>query len=695
MLKTKPISVSSLETVLVNTYGTKTRIEKLHGRDHIVAPLTLIVPGVLSGSKGALYYPLQEIAKNPDAWNGMPLVKNHPVVNGRHVSARTPEILNQSAIGVVLRARVNNKGKLVAEGWFDIEKTKQVDISIYESLKANRQIELSTGLFTDNYPAPQGATFNGRAYVYTAKNYRPDHLAILPDQVGACSLRDGCGVLVNESTVNHLKQIIETRKKLTTAQRVEQILNYNPSQPRDSRGRWGSGGGGGGGGSAAPSKSAVSSEEKKTEDELNAEAKKRVAERVKQVKAAKEKGDTKEVKRLLSGGKPKQPSTTSDKLSQDYMSDDSKGLEAKITQSGKGKNLTHGINDVGKTHSPPELAKWDATVRAKAEKFKREPVVASKYPHYEPDVDAVDHNGITTHARVGVPAHEIPPPPKVPRMPNLTPQERRVESKFIAAFEKDPEGMTQKFKDIVAASTKPGDPPTFGTDDAKALTSAWSHPDPVIRAKNRATLNTPLHQTANAIAKKAFVEHLDTLKPGDEVLVTVGGCGAGKGYALKNVPDALDMKKRSKAVWDSAGDQNATENPWIQKELESRGLKGNYVYVHADPRNQWAHPERGVVKRAADPSDGRMVDAKVFADSYAIGARNHQAFHDTHRDNPNANFVFLENAGTPKKLAGIPPESLTIDRHELAAFAISTVSSSDAPAHVKRGATSGTRIWTK
>jgi hypothetical protein len=30
-----------------------------------------------------------------------------------------------------------------------------------------------------------------------ARNYRPDHLAVLPDQRGACSLTDGCGVMVN------------------------------------------------------------------------------------------------------------------------------------------------------------------------------------------------------------------------------------------------------------------------------------------------------------------------------------------------------------------------------------------------------------------------------------------------------------------------------------------------------------------
>ena len=311
--------------------------------------------------------------------------------------------------------------------------------------------------------------------------------------------------------------------------------------------------------------------------------------------------------------------------------------------------------------------------------------------YYTPNVEAdKDKDGVADAARVGVPAHQVPVPPPIPRLPNLTKAERAVEKAFITAYEKDPDKVAGDFLALVKSS---GNPPTFGTDDAKVLTDAWSESNIGQRAKNRATLNTALHQTANAIAKKAFLQHLDSLKPGDEVLVTVGGCGAGKGYALKNVPQALEMKKNAKAVWDSAGDQNATENPWIQKELEKRGLVGNYVYVHADPKTQWAHPERGVVKRAGDPNDGRMVDAKVFADSYAMGAKNHQAFYEANRDNPSARFAFLANQGTPKLLDGIPKEALNIDRKELAQYAVEAVAKIDVPEYVKQGATMGTRIW--
>ncbi len=318
-------------------------------------------------------------------------------------------------------------------------------------------------------------------------------------------------------------------------------------------------------------------------------------------------------------------------------------------------------------------------------------------PAFRPNV-TTDRNGdgVTDAARVGVPAMSVPPLPPIGRLPNLTHHERAVERAFAKAYEKDPDGMATDFRTRIVPLpniTKPGDPPTFGTDDAKLLSPSWENTNLEKRSQNRATLNLALHQTANAIAKRAFLQHLDTLKEGDEVLITAGFCGAGKGYAVKNIPEAVSLKKQCKAVWDSAGDQNSTEHPWIQKELEARGLKGNYLYVHADPKNAWANPKMGVVQRAANPEDGRMVSAHVFADSVVLGARNHKNFAEANASNPNAKFIYLENKGTPKLLDGMPKEALSFNRKELAQWASGVVKSGDAPAHVKRGATIGDRVW--
>lgn len=310
---------------------------------------------------------------------------------------------------------------------------------------------------------------------------------------------------------------------------------------------------------------------------------------------------------------------------------------------------------------------------------------------YTPDPTRdTDGDGVTDAARVGVPAFDVPPPPRIGRLPGLDKHESAVEDAFISHYESNPDKVASQFLEVV---TKSGEPPTFGTDDAKCLTDAWSDPDPEKRAESRATLNVALHQTANAIAKRSFLQHLDTLSKGDEIMVTVGGCGAGKGFALKHNSVALEAKGRAKAVWDSAGDQNATENPWILKEAEARGLKVTFVYVHADPKTQWADPDRGVVKRASDPKDGRMVDAKVFADSYAIGARNHHAFHEANKDNSSARFIFLDNTGKPKQISGVPQSARDLDADELAKFASDTVAKADVPPRVKAGGTIGERIW--
>lgn len=188
-----------LQTLAVNKVGNY-RKATLNGRTHYVVPVAMIAPGVLNGSKGALYYPPEEIRKNYDAWNGMPLVVTHPIVNGKPVSARTASQLEKS-VGVVLNARINQRGKLMAEAWFDVDKTKEVDDRIISRIERGEQIELSTGLFTDNIPVSneEDAVYNGKKYTHVAKNYRPDHLAILPDETGACSLKDGCGVGVLNS----------------------------------------------------------------------------------------------------------------------------------------------------------------------------------------------------------------------------------------------------------------------------------------------------------------------------------------------------------------------------------------------------------------------------------------------------------------------------------------------------------------
>ncbi len=319
---------------------------------------------------------------------------------------------------------------------------------------------------------------------------------------------------------------------------------------------------------------------------------------------------------------------------------------------------------------------------------------------YLVDVEKAGPDGVALAARVGVPGNVVPPPPSVPKLPHLTAHERQVEKTFMDAFTADPDGMAHKYRQMIA---KTSDPFTFETDGAKALSDDWNDEELEKQMVKRQSNNNALHATANAIVKRAFIQHLNTLKPGDNILVTVGGCGAGKGFVLGNTEQGKGLKAQAKAVWDSAGDQNATENPWILEEAAKRGLTVTYAHITADPKVAWADPGKGVVKRAHDIKNGRMVDAAVFADSYAMGNKNHAAFHAANKDNPNAKFLFFDARQPRKTESGgitfdevpeVPQDMANLDRLSLYHWAMGSIQSrTDVAPSVMRGATQGARIW--
>jgi hypothetical protein len=209
----------------------------------------MLVPGVLPGSKGPLLYPPDEVRKSPEDWNHIPIVVYHPMKDGKPVSARSPHILSKHGIGIVFHARTDGKDILKSEGWLDVEATRRVDKSVLDSVQLGKPIELSTGLFVDDEPAPEGAIFNDhrgtRKYVGIARNYKPDHLAILPSGKGACSLADGCGVLINEAAMEAYQVIVnELESEAVSLYFPDLELDlltankFNPNQPRDKAGRF-------------------------------------------------------------------------------------------------------------------------------------------------------------------------------------------------------------------------------------------------------------------------------------------------------------------------------------------------------------------------------------------------------------------------------------------------------------------------
>ena len=190
-----------MEKLIANLASSKVRTETLKGKDYFVAPVSMILEGVWPGSSGPILYPEAEIAKSIPAWNHKPITVEHPKdAQGNLVSGALTESLEKFSLGIVLNAKYNKRTKkLQAEAWFEKDRFAKVEggAQIEAALLANQKLEVSTGLFVDALVG--NGSYGSKEYVATASNFRPDHLAIILTGEGACSLKDGAGLLVNKS----------------------------------------------------------------------------------------------------------------------------------------------------------------------------------------------------------------------------------------------------------------------------------------------------------------------------------------------------------------------------------------------------------------------------------------------------------------------------------------------------------------
>lgn len=184
--------------LVINLRG-KFRRATLEGRPHLVVPGVILKEEVLNGSEGPVFYPADQNKASANKWNHIPIVVDHPKVGNKFVSARSPQWVDSRKVGVLFNTQSDEEGKLSPEFWFDEERTKKIDQRVYDAIINEKPMEVSTGLEVEVTELKEEATFNGSKYKRTASNYEPDHLAVLPDKVGALPVAKGGGLFANES----------------------------------------------------------------------------------------------------------------------------------------------------------------------------------------------------------------------------------------------------------------------------------------------------------------------------------------------------------------------------------------------------------------------------------------------------------------------------------------------------------------
>lgn len=206
----------SLERIVLNFAG-PTRRESLEGHDHLVVPCVMIKEGIWEGSEGPIYYSGEELAKSVPAWNHKPAIVYHPKKkdDGTIESVCDPTFIANNQVGILLNADYED-GKLKGEAWLNVEKTNKVDGRIITSIEKGEAVNVSTGLVVDNVFVSNEIEHGGKKTKRAATNFRPDHLAILPDVLGACSVADGAGLLMNERKMPLTKETWKVEHKVTT-----------------------------------------------------------------------------------------------------------------------------------------------------------------------------------------------------------------------------------------------------------------------------------------------------------------------------------------------------------------------------------------------------------------------------------------------------------------------------------------------
>lgn len=175
--------------------------EIINGRPHIVVRgVTPIVDDIVMNGK---LYTAAEIAKGYKTLERTPMPLGHPKVDGKHVSARDVQAVNEYHVGAWLQDVEHKNGKVYGDMYVDrryadsTEKGQRL-VNRLDDMAARKNVEpihISTGLLYSGIAA--NGESKGKKYREIVTNMMFDHVANLLDEPGAGTPEEGVGIFVN------------------------------------------------------------------------------------------------------------------------------------------------------------------------------------------------------------------------------------------------------------------------------------------------------------------------------------------------------------------------------------------------------------------------------------------------------------------------------------------------------------------
>jgi len=210
---------------IISNVETTKKIERklFEGVEHLIVPVIGAKEMVMNG----YFYPANEFKDWIETWEGVPVPINHPKQNNVAISARSPRIQELTSVGHFFDVEFTQNNELKGNLYINIEKVKKLNADyIIEKFENGEIMEVSTGLYS-NIENVSGE-YNGQKYQGIVRHIRPDHLALLPNEIGACSVVDGCGAgIKNDCQCNDSLSSCgcENEKKNNLVEKVKEALS--------------------------------------------------------------------------------------------------------------------------------------------------------------------------------------------------------------------------------------------------------------------------------------------------------------------------------------------------------------------------------------------------------------------------------------------------------------------------------------
>jgi hypothetical protein len=189
-------------TRVLNTKSAKK--VKRNGRDVIVVPSATLPDDVVMNR---IKYPKDEIKKSFKGLEGTPAPLDHPMVNGKFVSAKSPEGINVGWVGAWNENVRQENGRVFLDKVIDVEVANRSEDGkrVLKAIEEGKAIHTSTGLvgFLESVK-------NQDDHDAIIHDMEFDHDAILLDFTGAATPDQGVGIFVNSTGTAEEVQVVNS-----------------------------------------------------------------------------------------------------------------------------------------------------------------------------------------------------------------------------------------------------------------------------------------------------------------------------------------------------------------------------------------------------------------------------------------------------------------------------------------------------